>query len=82
MIKEFQLTFAQAEKVKRNPTVVRELHRLYAALEPRFSDLSHELHRTIDAFLQVDPARSLSRFIITGGALKLHGALRRLWHGE
>jgi type IV pilus assembly protein PilM len=82
MIKEFQLTFAQAEKVKRNPTLVRELHRLYAALEPRFADLSHELARTIDSFLQADPARRVSRFIVTGGALKLHGALRRLWHGN
>jgi Tfp pilus assembly PilM family ATPase len=82
MVKEFQLTFAQAEKVKRNPTAVRELHRLYAALEPRFAALDHELHRTIDAFLQTDPARRLARFIVIGGALKLHGALRRLWHGE
>ncbi|MEX2138679.1 MAG: pilus assembly protein PilM [Pirellulales bacterium] len=81
MVKEFQLTFAQAEKVKRNPTAVRELHRLYAALEPRFTDLARELRRTIDGFLQADSARRLTRFIVTGGGLKLHGALRRLWHG-
>jgi type IV pilus assembly protein PilM len=82
LVKEFQLTFAQAEKVKRIPTAVRELHKLYAALESRFRDLDRELHRTIDAFLQIDPASRLARFIVTGGGLKLHAGLRRLWNGE
>jgi type IV pilus assembly protein PilM len=82
LVKELQLTFMQAEKVKRNPTAVRHLHRLHGILEPRFADLSREMHRTIDAFLQADPARRLDRFIFTGGGLKLHGAVRRLWYGE
>jgi Tfp pilus assembly PilM family ATPase len=81
LVKEFQLTFAQAEKLKRNPTAVRELHRLYAALEPRLADLVRETHRTVDAFLQKDSAREVKRFIVTGGGAKLHGVLRRLWHG-
>jgi type IV pilus assembly protein PilM len=82
LAKELQLTFTQAEKVKRNPTAVRHLHRLYGILEPRFADLSRQMHRTIDAFLQANPARRLDRFILTGGGLKLHGAVRRLWYGE
>jgi type IV pilus assembly protein PilM len=82
MVKEFQLTFAQAERVKRTPTAVRELHRLYGALEPRFADLARELRRTIDGFLRAVPASRLARFVVTGGGLKLHGALGRLWHGQ
>jgi type IV pilus assembly protein PilM len=81
LVKEFQLTFAQAEKLKRNPTAVRELHRLYAALEPRLLDLVRETHRTVDTFLQRDSAREVKRFIVVGGAAKLHGVLRRLWYG-
>jgi type IV pilus assembly protein PilM len=81
LVREFQLTFAQAEKVKRCPTAVRELHRLYGALEPRFADLVREVRRTMDGFLQADPRRSLRRFVIAGGALKLHGALRYLSQG-
>ena len=82
MVKEFRLTFAQAEKVKRNPTAVRELHRLYAVIEPRMADLVHEVHRTIDSFLQSNPARRVTRFVVVGGGLKMHGALRLLWHGD
>ncbi len=55
LVKEFQITLAQAEKLKRNPTAVRELHRLYNVLEPRLADLVRETHRTVDAFLQQDP---------------------------
>jgi type IV pilus assembly protein PilM len=82
IVKEFQLTFAQAERVKRNPSSVRELSRLFAVLEPRFADLAAEIERSIDTFLQAQPARRVARFIVVGGGLKLHGALRRLWHGE
>jgi type IV pilus assembly protein PilM len=82
MVKEFRLTFTQAEKVKRNPTSVRELHRLYAVIQPRVADLVHVVHRTIDSFLQSNPARRVSRFVVVGGGLKMHGALRLLWHGD
>jgi type IV pilus assembly protein PilM len=81
MVKEFQLTFAQAEKVKRNPLAVRELHKLYGALEPKFADLAREIRRTIDAFVHAEPQRRISRFVLAGGALKLHAAARYLWHG-
>ena len=82
LVKEFQITIGQAEKLKRNPTAVRELHRLYDVLEPRLGDLVRETHRTVDAFLQQGRSRQVKRFIVLGGGVKLHGVLRRLWHGE
>jgi Tfp pilus assembly PilM family ATPase len=78
--KEFNLEFEQAEKLKRNPTAVRELHRLFGVVEPRFADLNRELRRTIDGFLRSHEG-GLTRFLVAGGTLKLHSALRYLWHG-
>ncbi len=82
LVKEFQITIGQAEKLKRNPTAVRELHRLYDVLEPRLSDLVRETQRTVDAFLHQDRSRQVKRFLVLGGGVKLHGVMRRLWHGE
>jgi type IV pilus assembly protein PilM len=81
LVKSFKLTFAQAEKVKRNPAVVRELHKLYGALEPRFADLAREIRRTIEAAVHAEPRRKISRFVLAGEALKLHAAVRYLWQG-
>jgi type IV pilus assembly protein PilM len=81
LVKEFRLTFDDAEKLKRSPATATLLHRVYAALDPRFAELDHELSRTIDRFLTIDPSRRLTRFIVAGGALRMHSALRRLWHG-
>jgi hypothetical protein len=61
--------------------VVRELHKLYGALEPRFADLAREIRRTIEAAVHAEPRRKISRFVLAGEALKLHAAVRYLWQG-
>lgn len=81
LVRDLQLTFAEAEKLKHTPTAARQLHQLYELLDPRLNDLVRETRRTIDSFLQSDANRRVKRLVVVGGGSKLHGLLRRLWRG-
>jgi type IV pilus assembly protein PilM len=78
IMKEFRLTFAQAEHLKRNPAAATELAGLYEAMEPVFQHLVAEVRRSMGAFSSANPEHEVSRGLAVGRACKLHGFSRYL----
>ena len=82
IVKQFAITTAQAEILKRKPTAAREMNRLYDALQPVFTDFITELQRSIEAFQQTDRTKQIARMFVLGGGIHLHGLLKALWLGR
>ncbi|MHB1034684.1 MAG: pilus assembly protein PilM [Pirellulales bacterium] len=78
IMKEFRLTFTQAEHLKRNPATAPELTKLYAAMQPVFQHLVAEVRRSLGAFSSTNPEQEVARGLAVGRACKLHGFSRYL----
>lgn len=82
LVKQFKLTFAQAELLKREPQRARKLTQLYATFDPLIDELASEITRSIESFLKLYPDQTLSRIYGVGGGFMLHGLLRKLRIGK
>ncbi len=82
LVREFRLTFAQAEQWKRNPAAAANTARLAATIQPVFEDLFQEIKTALESFEQTHPGRRVERILCLGGGCRLHGLLRHLWWGE
>jgi type IV pilus assembly protein PilM len=82
LVREFHLTFAQAEQWKRDPSAADNSARLAAAIRPVFKDLREEIKTALEAYEQSHPGRRVQRILAIGGGCRLHGLLRYLWHHE
>ena len=76
--KQYNLDSKQGEKLKRNPTAAKWLHRLYEALEPNLQQLAIEVQKSIEQFTVSAPQRRVEQMLVVGGGAKLHGLLRYL----
>lgn len=72
LVKEFNLTLAAAEELKRAPWKSRAMHAWNAALVPVFRNLMEEVGRSEKLLGR----RRLERLYITGGGAQLHGLVR------
>jgi type IV pilus assembly protein PilM len=81
LVRQFKLTHAQAEALKREPYRVRRMSHLYEAFDPLLENLSNEIIRSLDLFLSLYPDQTLSRIYGVGGGFQLHGLWRRMRHG-
>jgi type IV pilus assembly protein PilM len=82
MVKRFQLTWQQAEDLKRGPAKARRFHLYWEALQPLFVQISSEIERSIGSFVKQFPGRSVKRIYLVGGGGLIHGLLRYLIHGR
>jgi type IV pilus assembly protein PilM len=82
MVKRFQLTFQQAEELKRNPSKARRYNLYWEALHPLFVQFSSEIERSVGSFTKQFPGRSVKRLYLVGGGGLIHGLLRYLIHGR
>ncbi len=80
--KEFQLTGAQTERLKRNPTRGPSWRRYEAALAPVLATLSRQIEAALDAYRRDDPGARIERIVTLGGGFQLHGLLRYLRVGR
>jgi type IV pilus assembly protein PilM len=78
IVREFQVTVAQAEELKRSPARAESLSRLYAALEPALATLADESRSLIQSFTSHTRAGAIRRLCGCGGSFQLHGLLRFL----
>lgn len=78
LVREFQLTVAQAEALKRRPARAESLERMYHALEPPLETLVADVRSMLDAFAAAQPRQPIDRLLACGGTLQLHGVLRYL----
>jgi len=76
LVKEFNLSIAQAEQRKRSPESVECFGDYYEALSPVFDDLLKEVRQSLSAYAEAQPDRSVHRLLGLGGGFSLHGLLR------
>jgi type IV pilus assembly protein PilM len=82
LIKQFKLTYSQAELLKREPFRARRMLPLYETFDPLFEELASEINRSLDTFQQLYPDQTLSRIYGSGGGFPLHGLWKRLRSGK
>jgi type IV pilus assembly protein PilM len=78
LVKEFNLTTAQAEQRKRTPEEAERLSEIYEALSPVFDDLLTEVQQSLAAYAKSQPDRPVERVVALGGGFCLHGLFRHL----
>ncbi len=82
LVKEFNLTLAQAEQQKRTPESVERLSDLYEALLPVFDDLLKEVQHSLAAYTESQPDHPVQQVVALGGGFLLHGLFRYLRCGR
>ncbi|MBN2579877.1 MAG: pilus assembly protein PilM [Pirellulales bacterium] len=80
LVREFNLTFAQAEGWKRNPDAAPDFGKLSDVLQAGFADVVQSLSEAAEAYEKAYPDAPLSRYLTVGGGFLVHGLLRYLWH--
>src|SRR4029078_6637273 len=78
LTKEFKLTFAKAEHLKRNAMKSENPKAIFQAMRPVFSDLVAEIQRSIVFFTSNNRNAKLGEMIALGNPLKLPGLQRFL----
>jgi len=81
LVREFKLTFAQAEEVKQHPEKARRLSALLDTMRQVVGKLVGESQRTLEAFAKDQPERRIDRLWLTGGTARQFGALRQFRAG-
>jgi Tfp pilus assembly PilM family ATPase len=82
LIKEFNLTFAQAEQQKRTPESAERISELYKAMSPVFEDLLNELRQSLAAYVESHSDCPVQQILCLGGGAALHGLFRYLRYGQ
>ena len=81
LVRDFKLTAAQAESLKRDPAGAESLHRMYHALAPALEALLADARSMLDAFVASHRTQRIERVLGCGGSFQLHGLLRYLRSG-
>ncbi len=76
LVKEFNLSLAQAEQLKRAPELAKSLSEMYMALAPQFEELSREVQQSLAAYARTSPDCPVQRVVGLGGGFLLHGLFR------
>jgi type IV pilus assembly protein PilM len=82
LVKQFNLTVAQAEQQKRAPESAERLCDLYEALSPLFGDLLNDVQHSLAAYAETEPDCRVHRALGCGGGFALHGLFRYLRCGR
>ena len=82
LVKEFQLTYDQAEQLKRQPERARRYCQIRDALEPLLAQLADEVQRSLASYRRLSYASPPERLLGVGGGFALHGLVRRLRLGR
>ena len=80
--KHLQVTWEAAEKIKRNPLRVKNLHELHESVRPRWRHLVTEIEKSIDSCRRELGGGKLRRIHAVGGSFLQHGALRELFSSK
>jgi Tfp pilus assembly PilM family ATPase len=82
LVKELNLSLAQAEQRKRAPEKEARLSDLFEVLRPVCEELLKETQEALAGYAQAQPDRPLRQIVGLGGGLSLHGLLRYLRCGR
>jgi Tfp pilus assembly PilM family ATPase len=80
LVREFKLTYAQAEQWKRNPTLATSIGRYYETLQPIYDIYVEETLNSLAAYRKLFPGETFSRLMGCGGGFAAHDLPRYfLW---
>ena len=82
LVKEFNLSIAQAEQRKRAPESLGRLSDFFEVLGPVFEELLKETQEAVARYAQAQPGRPPQHVVGLGGGFSLHGLLRYLRCGR
>jgi Tfp pilus assembly PilM family ATPase len=82
LVREFNLSLAQAEQRKRAPEAMGRLSDLFEVLRPVCEELPKETQEALAGYAQAQPDRPPRHMVGLGGGLALHGLLRFLRCGR
>lgn len=77
-VKDFNLSIAQAEQLKRAPASAQNISEVYASWSPLFEDLVREVQQALAAFARVEPECPVQKVFGLGGGFQLHGLFLHL----
>jgi hypothetical protein len=78
MVKDLQLTYAQAELLQREPYRARRLYPLVESSQPWIAQLASEVGKSLEAYGKLFPQTSLCRLFGLGGGFRTFGLLKQL----
>jgi Tfp pilus assembly PilM family ATPase len=80
LVREFKLTYAQAEQWKRNPALATSIGRYYETLQPIYDIYVEETLNSLAAYRKLFPGEKFSRLTGCGGGFAAHDLPRYfLW---
>lgn len=82
LVKEFRLSFAQAEKLKRSVESAENVGELYRQFEPLFDGLLRDTQHFLDRYSREASAGPVETIFGLGGGFALHGLFRYLRCGQ
>ena len=82
LVKELQVSSAQAEQIKRTPTAAVDLAPVFTAMEAVFETVAEEVQSALAAFAKAHRHRHVARILGVGGGFQIHGLLRYLRFGR
>lgn len=78
LVKSFQLTYDQAERLKRNPGETKSLLTYWDVVQPLSKQMKGEVVRSIATFGKLKPTAKVGQIFGCGGGFPLFGLLREL----
>jgi Tfp pilus assembly PilM family ATPase len=82
LVREFNLSLAQAEQRKRVPESAERLSDICEALSPVSDDLSEEVQQALTAYSQTWSDHPVQGVVVLGGGAVQHGLFRHLRSGR
>jgi len=82
LVKEFNLSLAQAEQRKRAPESAECLSDVYETLSPLFDDLVGEVQQSLIAYARTQPGHPVRHVLGFGGGAMRHSLFRHLRCGR
>ncbi len=78
LVNQFQLTYAKAEKLKREADNTKHARQVFQAMRPVFADLAQDVQRSVGFYEQINRDAELSRLIGVGSTFQLPGLRKYL----
>lgn len=78
LVNQFQLSYAKAEKLKRDAQDTKHARQVFQAMRPVFTDLAQDIQRSIGYFQSINTGTELTRVIGVGATWRLPGLRKYL----
>lgn len=82
LAREFKLSLADAERLKRDPRSLELLSQFHETLQSTLEDVVRDMKKGLDSLAREDKQLRVCRLLAVGGGMRLHGLWRHLLYGR